>query len=156
MLQLPRLAALPRLATRTLATSPVLATKHQPPFAFLPANALDPKHNRNKGLTEIRGPYYAPVTSTYLDELLSDWGEYVDGVKFAGGAFSLMPEDRLKGLIEVAHKHSEYIHIFSSSRSHVEADCYVSTGGFIERVLSASAGNKDVVSKYLTACKNMG
>ena len=34
--------------------------------------------------------------------------------------------------------------------------CYVSTGGFIERVLSASAGNKAVVSKYLTACKNLG
>ena len=31
--------------------------------------------------------------------------EYVDGIKFAGGAFSLMPEDRLKALIETAHKH---------------------------------------------------
>ena len=34
--------------------------------------------------------------------------------------------------------------------------CYVSTGGFIERVLSASLGNKSVISKYLTACKNLG
>ena len=34
--------------------------------------------------------------------------------------------------------------------------CYVSTGGVIERVLSASAGNKSVISKYLTACKNLG
>ena len=25
--------------------------------------------------------YYSPVTHTYLDELLSDWGEFVDGVK---------------------------------------------------------------------------
>lgn len=108
-------------------------------FAFLPSNALPPKP-RGKGLTEIRGPYYYPVTATYLDELLSDWGAYVDGIKFAGGAFSLMPEERLKLLIEVAHKH----------------DCYVSTGGFIERVLSTSAGSPQVISKYLTACKNMG
>ncbi|RPD63757.1 coma-domain-containing protein [Lentinus tigrinus ALCF2SS1-6] len=110
------------------------------PFSFLPANSLEPKATRTKGLTEIRGPYYAPVTNTYLDELLKDWGEYVDGVKFAGGAFSLMPEDRLRTLIDTAHKHG----------------CYVSTGGFIERVLSASGGDKAVVSKYLTTCKNMG
>lgn len=77
----------------------------KPAFNFLPTNALSPKP-RGKGLTEIRGPYYFPVTATYLDELLSDWGEYVDGIKFAGGAFSLMPEERLKLLIEVAHKHS--------------------------------------------------
>ena len=59
------------------------------PYSFLPANSLTPKAERTTGLTEIRGPYYAAVTATYLDELLSDWGEYVDGVKFAGGAFSL-------------------------------------------------------------------
>ena len=35
-------------------------------------------------------------------------------------------------------------------------DCYVSTGGFVERVLSASGGSRDVISKYLTTCKNMG
>src|ERR1700738_2441559 len=58
------------------------------PFSFLPSNTLPPKP-RQKCLTEIRGPYYAAVTATYLDELLSDWGEFVDGVKFAGGAFSL-------------------------------------------------------------------
>ncbi|KZT04648.1 2R-phospho-3-sulfolactate synthase [Laetiporus sulphureus 93-53] len=133
------------LQTRTLTralttTAPRLAPKAQVfPFDFLPANSLDTKP-RIKGLTEIRGPYYAPVTKTYLDELLSDWGDYVDGIKFAGGAFSLMPEEKLRNLIETAHKHN----------------CYVSTGGFIERVLSASGGNKDVISKYLTACKNMG
>ena len=78
------------------------------PFSFLPANSLSPKP-RKIGLTEIRGPYYAPVTQTYLDELLSDWGEYVDGIKFAGGAFSLMPRERLQGLIDVAHKHGKCI-----------------------------------------------
>ncbi|TFY83731.1 hypothetical protein EWM64_g276 [Hericium alpestre] len=109
-------------------------------FPFLPANALDKKPERKKGLTEIRGPYYFPVTHTYLDELLSDWGEYVDGIKFAGGSFSLMPEERLKDLIEVAHKHG----------------CYVSTGGYIERVLASSGGDKNLVSKYLTKCKDVG
>ena len=88
-------------------TATLLSTDDAHPFSFLPANSLEPKADRNKGLTEIRGPYYAPVTKTYLDELLKDWGEYVDGVKFAGGAFSLMPEDRLRALIDVAHFHGE-------------------------------------------------
>ncbi|KIP11083.1 hypothetical protein PHLGIDRAFT_114984 [Phlebiopsis gigantea 11061_1 CR5-6] len=51
-----------------------------------------------------------------------------------------MPEERLKLLIDVAHKH----------------DCYVSTRGFIERVLATSGGSPQVVSKYFTDCKNMG
>jgi hypothetical protein len=69
----------------------------QPQFAFpfLPVNALGAKLGRNKGITEIRGPFYFPVTRTYLDELFSDWGEYVDGIKFASGSFSLRPEKRL-------------------------------------------------------------
>lgn len=102
-----------RFLTRTLSTSPRLLNplnySQNPslPFSFLPANSLTSKNDRKTGLTEIRGPYYAPVTKTYLDELLSDWGEYVDGIKFAGGAFSLMPEERLKELIEVCHKHSK-------------------------------------------------
>lgn len=35
-------------------------------------------------------------------------------------------------------------------------DCYVSTGGYIERVLAASGGSLPVISKYLTTCKNVG
>ncbi|TFK38872.1 2R-phospho-3-sulfolactate synthase [Crucibulum laeve] len=109
-------------------------------FNFLPSNRL-PSKPRTTGLTEIRGPYYAPVTKTYLDELLGDWGEYVDGVKCAGGAFSLMPRERLSALIDTTHKHG---------------GCYVSTGGFIEHVSSSSAGDKAVVEKYLQACKDTG
>lgn len=41
------------------------------------------------------------MTQTYLNELLSDWGEYVDGIKFAGGAFSLVPEKRLRDFIDI-------------------------------------------------------
>ncbi len=165
MLGLTRCAALRNRSavqtSRLLSTTTPLHTKHALPFSFLPSNTLDPKPSRSKGLTEIRGPYYAPVTDTYLDELLSDWGEYVDGVKFAGGAFSLMPEDRLKKLIDTCHKHSEqsmtfpYIMNMLLTRD-VLVDCYVSTGGFIERVLSTSGGNKETISKYLKTCKNMG
>lgn len=90
--------------TRRNLSSTASARTAKYPFSFLPANSLAPKP-RKTGLTEIRGPYYAPVTQTYLDELLSDWGDYVDGIKFAGGAFSLMPKDRLQGLIDVCHKH---------------------------------------------------
>lgn len=94
--------------TTTRLSQPLNASQNTSlPFSFLPANSLAPKAGRQAGLTEIRGPYYAPVTKTYLDELLSDWGEYVDGVKFAGGAFSLMPEERLRDLIDVCHKHSK-------------------------------------------------
>ncbi len=95
-----------RVARPFSSTSAPKTYKSTHPFSFLPSNSLSPKP-RTTGLTEIRGPYYAPVTQTYLDELLSDWGEYVDGIKFAGGAFSLMPKERLQGLIDVAHKHGE-------------------------------------------------
>ena len=109
-------------------------------FPFLPTNKLPSKPDRKKGLTQIRGPYYAPVTQTYLNELLADWGEFVDGIKFAGGAFSLMPEKRLRDFIDIAHRHQ----------------CYVSTGGFIERVLASSAGDKQMIKKYLHTCKKLG
>lgn len=97
--------------TRSLSTTPrtLNASPYgsQTAFPFLPANTLAQKPNRTKGLTEIRGPYYYPVTKTYLDELLTDYGEYVDGIKWAGGSFTLMPEDRLRALIDTAHKHGE-------------------------------------------------
>ena len=36
-------------------------------------------------------------------------GYHVDGVKFAGGSFSLFPEDKLKELIELSHQHGAYV-----------------------------------------------
>lgn len=131
--------------SRAFNTTSILAStaSSSSPYSFLPANKLPQKKGRGErinGLTEIRGSYYNPVTHTYLNELLSDWGEFVDGVKFAGGAFSLMPPDRLKSLIDMIHSHG----------------CYVSTGGFIERVISTSAGDKATIVKYLETCKEMG
>lgn len=63
--------------TRALSTTPVVHDSSQGPFSFLPANKPEKKvgrGERSKGLTEIRGSYYNPVTYTYLNDLLSDWG----------------------------------------------------------------------------------
>ena len=35
-------------------------------------------------------------------------------------------------------------------------DRYVSTGGVVKRVLSASGGSRGALSKYLATCKNVG
>nr|WP_047864206.1 phosphosulfolactate synthase [Rubrobacter aplysinae] len=55
---------------------------------------------RQHGLTEIRGPYYSVVGKRYLSDVLETMGPYVDSLKFAGGAFTLMPEDALKEITE--------------------------------------------------------
>ena len=47
-------------------------------------------------------------------------GHYVDGLKFAGGSFSLMPREAVKQMTSIAHKHN----------------VYVSTGGWAEYVLA--------------------
>jgi hypothetical protein len=41
---------------------------------------------------------------------------------------------------DIAHKHQ----------------CYVGTGGYIERVLASSAGDKKMVKQYLKTCKDLG
>jgi len=92
---------------------------------------------RTRGLTEIRGPYYTVMGKRYLEDVLETMGEYVDSLKFAAGSFSLMPKTALKEIIDLAHKH----------------DVMVSTGGFIEYVLTQGP---DVVDKYIKECKNVG
>jgi phosphosulfolactate synthase (CoM biosynthesis protein A) len=68
-------------------------------------------------------------------------GHHVDGVKFAGGSFSLFPEDKLRELIDLAHRHG----------------VYVSTGGWIEHVLTHSGADPhSAVDRYLTQCKKVG
>lgn len=49
-------------------------------------------------------------------------------------------EDSLRKVIQIAHDNG----------------AYVSTGGFIEKLLATSNGDKAVVDRYLTACKKMG
>jgi phosphosulfolactate synthase (CoM biosynthesis protein A) len=93
-------------------------------FPFLRMNEREGKP-RTRGITEIRGPYYTPMGKRYLEDVLETMGEYVDALKFAAGSFTLMPEKQLKEIIELAHRYN----------------VQVSTGGFIEHVLSLTLYN---------------
>ncbi len=104
-------------------------------FPFLRINQRESKP-RTRGLTEIRGPYYAVVGQRYLEDLFETMGAYVDSLKFAGGSFALMPERAVRDIIEICHKH----------------DVLVSTGGFIERLLIQGG---DAVRKYVAECKRL-
>jgi len=105
-------------------------------FAFLRTNPRDPKP-RSRGMTEIRGPYYTVVGQRYLSDILETMGQWVDSFKFSGGSFSLMPRQAVKGLIDTCHAH----------------DVTVSTGGFIEHVLTQGEG---AVREYVQECKDLG
>ena len=105
-------------------------------FSFLRLNERSPKPRAN-GLTEIRGPYYTALGKRYLEDILETMGEYVDSLKFAGGSFSLMPRPALIDFLKLCHDH----------------DVLVSTGGFIEYVLTLGP---DAVSKYIEECKRIG
>ncbi|HEX4920175.1 MAG TPA: phosphosulfolactate synthase, partial [Candidatus Bathyarchaeia archaeon] len=85
---------------------------------------------------EFRGPYYTPVTQSYLSDLLDEWGDYVDGFKFAGGSMRLLTEQKTRKMIRICHDHN----------------VYVSTGGFVERVI---VQGPDAVDKYLEECKSL-
>lgn len=110
--------------------------EHARAFPFVDLNEREPKP-RSRGLTEIRGPYYTPMGKRYLSDVLETMGSYVDVLKFAAGSFALMPERAVRELIELAHEH----------------DVLVSTGGFIEHVLTRGRG---AVDAYLKECKEIG
>ncbi len=105
-------------------------------FEFLTMNARPPKP-RTSGITEIRGPYYTPMGPHYLQDVLDTMGTYVDSLKFAGGSFTLMPRQSLKELIDLCHDH----------------DVLVSTGGFIEYVLTQGS---TAVDRYIQECASVG
>jgi phosphosulfolactate synthase (CoM biosynthesis protein A) len=105
-------------------------------FSFLRVNDRAPKP-RASGLTEIRGPYYTPLGKRHLEDILETMGEHVDSLKFAGGSFSLMPRSVLIELLKVCHEH----------------DVLVSTGGFLEYVLTQGP---DAVNRYIEECKQLG
>jgi phosphosulfolactate synthase (CoM biosynthesis protein A) len=104
-------------------------------FDFVKIDDLPPKP-RKYGLIEIRGPYYTSVSYGYLKDLLDDWGEYVDGYKFAGGSMRLLSKEKVKKIIKICHDYN----------------VYVSTGGFIERVILQ--GDK-AVDNYIEECKEL-
>lgn len=105
------------------------------PFIRLNQRATKP---RTSGLTEIRGPYYTVMGTRYLSDILETVGEYVDGLKYAGGSFALMPRIRVREINDLAHKHN----------------VYVSTGGFIEHVLAREGAG--AVKRYLGECQELG
>jgi phosphosulfolactate synthase (CoM biosynthesis protein A) len=105
-------------------------------FSFLPLNKREGKP-RKRGLTEMRGPYYTPVGKRYLEDVFETMGWYVDALKFAGGSFSLMPRAAVRDLVDTCHRF----------------DVLVSTGGFIERVLTHGP---QAVDRYLSECAELG
>ncbi len=105
-------------------------------FPFLRLNEREIKP-RKRGLTEIRGPYYSAYGRRHLEDLFETMGRYIDSLKFAGGSFTLMPEGVVRDIIDLCHKHG----------------VLVSTGGFIERVLTQG---HDVVRQYVRECRNLG
>jgi phosphosulfolactate synthase (CoM biosynthesis protein A) len=105
-------------------------------FAFVRLNER-PAKPRRRGVTEIRGPYYAPVGHRYLSDVLESMGRYVDTLKYAGGSFALMPRGVVRRLNELCHEH----------------DVEVSTGGFLEYVLTQGP---EAVAHYLGGCRELG
>jgi phosphosulfolactate synthase (CoM biosynthesis protein A) len=61
-------------------------------------------------------------------------GAWVDGIKYAGGSFALMPPQAVKAINKLAH----------------DNDAYVSTGGWIENVLRFGP---DAVDRYIQEAK---
>lgn len=107
-------------------------------YGFIRHNPL-PSKPRTTSVTEIRGPYYSAVGPNYLSDILKTVGSHIDGLKFAGGSFALFPEPTLIELIDLAHSHG----------------VYVSTGGWMEHVLTQSDVGS-AVDKYLDKCKAVG
>lgn len=85
-------------------------------FSFLPINRREAKPQQ-RGLTEIRGPYYSVMGTRYLTDLLETMGECVDGVKCAGGSFALMPRQRVQELNDLAHRYNAYVFPQAGRRS---------------------------------------
>ncbi|HEY9449958.1 MAG TPA: phosphosulfolactate synthase [Gemmatimonadaceae bacterium] len=130
-MQAPDTMQSPQSPTGALVGTPDRAT-----FDFLRRNDRQAKP-RTRGITEIRGPYYTPLGKRALQDILETMGTYVDTLKFAGGSFTLMPPDALSELITICHEHG----------------VRVSTGGFMERVLTQ--GEK-AVSRYIDTCAAVG
>jgi phosphosulfolactate synthase (CoM biosynthesis protein A) len=113
-----------------------MALENARAFPFLRMNHRPAKPRQN-GITEIRGPYYTPMGTRYLEDILETMGAYVDSLKFAGGSFSLMPRAAVKKITDLCHRY----------------DVLVSTGGFLEHVLEQGP---QAVDCYIRECKELG
>jgi len=120
------------------ALAPTLLHDKTDGLGFIRSNPR-PNKPRNLGVTEIRGPYYSAYGSRHLKDIMETMGHHVDGLKFAGGSFALFREKAAREMIDIAH----------------ENDVYVSTGGFMEHLLTHPEVFT-VVDKYLQKCKDLG
>lgn len=105
-------------------------------FSFLDMHEL-PEKPRDTHIIEMRGPYYYTMTYGMLEDILADWGHYIDGYKFSGGSFRLLEKEQLQNIIDLCHEH----------------DVYVSTGGAVESIVGQG---EEAVTEYFKACKDFG
>jgi phosphosulfolactate synthase (CoM biosynthesis protein A) len=105
-------------------------------FSFIP-RAARPNKPRTTGLTEIRGPYYSAFGQRHLADLMETVGVWIDGIKYAGGSFALMPPEAVKSINRIAHDYH----------------AYVSTGGWVENVLRYGC---DATDRYIDEAKALG
>ncbi|ASK64528.1 phosphosulfolactate synthase [Brachybacterium avium] len=109
---------------------------HDVSFDFVP-RAHRPLKPRSHGLTEIRAPYYSTFGTRHLQDVFDVAGQWVDGIKWAGGSFALVPREQVRAFSDIAHEHG----------------AYVSSGGWIETVLRYG---EDAVDAYLREAKEVG
>jgi phosphosulfolactate synthase (CoM biosynthesis protein A) len=105
-------------------------------FNFIP-RAYRPAKPRKVGITEVRGPYYSTYGTRHLADVLDVAGQWVDGVKWAGGSFALLPREQVRAFSDLAHEH----------------DAYISSGGWLETVLRYGP---EAVDHYLEEAKEVG
>ncbi|KAH9575678.1 hypothetical protein CY35_01G123300 [Sphagnum magellanicum] len=96
-----------------------------------------PQRPRIRGMTEVRGPFSSLMAPSNLQDVLETMGQFMDGLRFSGGSFSLMPHDIVRQLTRLAHNH----------------DVYVSSGGWADHVL---AQGPSVFRQYVQECKDLG
>lgn len=96
-----------------------------------------PEKPRRYGVTEIRGPNYSLFSQNVLEDIFESMGQFVDGLKFSGGSYSLMPQSYIKKVTDMARRH----------------DIYVSTGDWGEHWLRKGPS---VVKEYIEECKCLG
>ncbi|XP_047310998.1 protein HEAT-STRESS-ASSOCIATED 32 [Impatiens glandulifera] len=96
-----------------------------------------PEKPRSYGVTEIRSPHYSLLTQNLLQDIFDNMGNFVDGLKFAGGSHSLMAKPYIKEVTDMAHRHN----------------IYVSTGGWAEHLLRQGPS---AFKEYIEDCKQLG
>lgn len=109
---------------------------HNVSFNFVP-RAYRPAKPREFGLTEVRAPYYSTFGTRHLSDVLEVADQWVDGIKWAGGSFALLPPEQVRAFSDIAHEHG----------------AYVSSGGWLETVLRYG---EEAVDHYLAEAKNSG